>query len=75
MSTTDKIESKAPTMILEPEKWALEMQELAAEYIGLPESPIFLNASRRFRALAEKLKLEIHDPKAPDGFVVGGDIR
>jgi len=65
---------KTPTMILEPGKWANEMQELAADYVGLPESSIFLTAARRYRALAAQLNLPPQTLDEVDGFVVGGDI-
>lgn len=63
---------KTPTMILEPAKWADEMQQLAFEYIGLPEATVFLTAARRFRALTVAVPPAV--PAEIDGFVVGGDI-
>lgn len=67
--------TSAPAMILEPEKWAQEMQKHAYDYVGMPEAAIFLTAARRFRALADKLKIENFDPFKSDGFVQGGDIK
>ena len=72
MSDANNVQTQAPTMILEPEKWAKEMHALSIEYIGLPEQNIFLTASRRFSALAAALKIE--QAKPVDGFVIGGDI-
>lgn len=66
-------ENQIPTMILEPEKWAEEMHKLSVDYIGLPEQTVFLNAARRFRALAAALNLKPSEPV--DGFVIGGDIK
>lgn len=62
-----------PTMKLEPEKWALEAQKLAAEYEGLPEATYFLTTARRFKALSAALPVTVPDEDL-DGMVVLGDI-
>jgi hypothetical protein len=65
--------AKVGSLILEPEKWAAEYHTLAVDYLGEPEQVYFMNASRRFMALAKALKIEENKEK-PDGFVVLGDI-
>jgi len=60
------------SVILEPEKWAAEYHKLAMDYLGEPEQVYFMNASRRFTALAKVLPTL--DQEKPDGFVVLGDI-
>ena len=65
---------KVGDVILEPEKWAAEYQQLAMDYIGEPEQVYFMNASRRFTALAKELAKYVTAQEKPDGFVVLGDI-
>lgn len=65
--------TKVGSLILEPEKWAAEYHKLAMDYLGEPEQVYFMNASRRFTALAKELKIDENKEK-PDGFVVLGDV-
>lgn len=60
------------SVILDPIKWAFEYQQLAMDYIGEPEQVLFMNASRRFTALAKALPTVTREK--PDGFVVLGDM-
>lgn len=60
--------------MLEPEKWATEYHKLAMDYLGEPEQVYFMNASRRFTALAKERAQYVTEQEKPDGFVVLGDI-
>jgi hypothetical protein len=57
-----------PAILLEPFKWANELQNLAKEYEGLPEYTAFNNAARRMIVLGNRItQLEsfINGPEEP----------
>lgn len=50
-----------PEYLMTPEVWVREAQNRAAEYLGMPESSLFLTEARRYIALAQKIKDLEHD--------------
>lgn len=45
-----------PAYLLTPEDWAAEALRRANEYLGMPESSLFITEARRYLALGARIK-------------------
>lgn len=45
-----------PSYLLTPQDWAAEAIRRANEYLGMPESAVFITEARRYLALADRIK-------------------